>query len=147
MLGPLLFIIYINDIVANIGRSIRLFADDTSLYIVVECPNTTATLLNSDLETIFKWANDWLITFNVNKTLSMIISIKLYPVIHPPLFINNIMLKATNMYKHLGLTFTNNCDWSKHVVNISEIASTRLNLLRAFKLRICRSSLEKFYFA
>ena len=119
ILGPLLFLIYINDIVTNIGCSIRLFADDTSLYIVVECPNTAAKLLNADLETTFKWANDWLVTFNANKTLSMIISRKLYPVLHPLLFMNDIMLKETDMHKHLGLLFTKHV-WlvkacSKHI--------------------------------
>ena len=147
ILGPLLFLIYINDIVTNIGCSIRLFADDTSLYTVVECPNTAARLLNGDLETIFKKANDWLVTFNANKTLSMIISRKIYPVLHPLLFMNDIMLKETDMHKHLGLLFTNTCDWSKHVVNISEKASIRLNLMRVLKFRVSRKSLEKIYFA
>ena len=58
ILGPLLFLIYINDLVSNIGCSFRLFADKTSLYIVVECPNKAANLLNSDLQTINKWADD-----------------------------------------------------------------------------------------
>jgi len=39
ILGPLLFLIFINDIVSDIGSNIRLFADDTSMYIVVENPN------------------------------------------------------------------------------------------------------------
>ena len=114
---------------------------------MVECPNTAARLLNADLETIFKWANDWLVTFNANKTLSMIISRKLYPVLHPLLFMNDIMLKETDMHKHLGLLFTNTCDWSKHVVNISEKASIGLNLMKALKFRVSRKSLEKIYFA
>ena len=42
VLGPLLFLLFINDIVNDIGSSIRLFADDTSLYIIVENPKFSA---------------------------------------------------------------------------------------------------------
>ena len=52
ILGPLLFLIFINDIVTEIGSNIRLFADDTSLYIIVEHPDTAALCLNNDLQTI-----------------------------------------------------------------------------------------------
>ena len=48
-LGPLFFLIYINDIVVDIHSSIRLFADDTSLYIIVDNPQQAANLLNADL--------------------------------------------------------------------------------------------------
>ena len=56
ILGPLLFLIYIDHIVKNLGCSIRLFADDTSLYIILESPNGAAHLLNIDLNTISTWA-------------------------------------------------------------------------------------------
>lgn len=55
ILGPLLFLIFINDIVTDIGSNIRLFADDTSLYIIVEHPDVAARCINFDLNTIDEW--------------------------------------------------------------------------------------------
>ena len=49
ILDPLLFLIYINDIIEDIHSSIRPFADDTSLYIIVDDPTASAITLNSDL--------------------------------------------------------------------------------------------------
>ena len=54
---------YINDIVNELRASVRLFADDTSLYIVVENPNTAALTLNNDLNFVTSWADDWLVKF------------------------------------------------------------------------------------
>ncbi len=76
ILGPLLFLVYINDIVHNIGANIRLFADDTSLFLVVENPDVAARTLNYDLNTISNWAKKWLVTFNPNKTESILFSKK-----------------------------------------------------------------------
>ncbi|XP_053378589.1 uncharacterized protein LOC128548180 [Mercenaria mercenaria] len=59
ILGPLLFLIFINDIVHEIRSCINLFADDTSLYVIVEQPDSAATLLQSDIQTISSWANKW----------------------------------------------------------------------------------------
>ena len=56
ILGPLLLLIYINDIVLDIGSNIRLFADDTSLFIIVDNPLTAARNVNADLEKISRWA-------------------------------------------------------------------------------------------
>ena len=68
ILGPLLFLIYINDIVEDIGSIIRLFADDTSLYLVVDNPIDASNVLNSDLNKIHLWAKKWLVTFNPSKS-------------------------------------------------------------------------------
>ena len=56
-LGPLLFLVYINDLTENIRSNIKLFADDTSLFINVEDPVQSALVLNDDLLTIKRWAD------------------------------------------------------------------------------------------
>ena len=64
ILGPLLFLVYINDIVEDIHCKIRPFADGTRLYIIVDNPAEAAQMLNSDMEKINQWAKRWLVSFN-----------------------------------------------------------------------------------
>ena len=85
ILGPLLFLIYINDIVEDIHSSIRLFADDTSLYIIVDNPLLAANTLNADLTKLHNWASKCLVTFNPSKSESIIVSRKHNRPINPPL--------------------------------------------------------------
>ena len=145
ILGPLLFLVYINDIVNELQAHVRLFADDTSLYIVVENPNNAAVTLNNDLSFISTWGDDWLVNFNVTKNLSMILSLKRDQPFHPPLYMNGVLVRNTSSHKHLGLTLANNCSWTEHINNITSTAWHRLNLLRVLKFKINRNALEKMY--
>ena len=61
ILVPLLFLLFINDIVNDIDFNIRLFADDTSLFINLDNVPYAATCLNSDLDKITGWASTWLV--------------------------------------------------------------------------------------
>ena len=89
ILGPLLFLIFINDIVNEIGYCIRLFADDTRLFIIVDDLVSSAERLNADLIKILQWAETWLVTYIPNKTKSLFISRKINKPIHPYLYMNN----------------------------------------------------------
>ena len=89
VLGPLLFLLYINDIVSEIGSNIRLFAGDTSHFIVVDNPLTAAGQPNIDLEKISQRAKTWLVSFNPTKKEAMLFSRKLNRPHHPPIFMQN----------------------------------------------------------
>ena len=90
---------------------IRLFANNTSLYIIVENPETAARLLNLDLDIIFDWALDWLVDFNARKTMFLLLSTKRISVlhVHPNLLMNNTVLSESSSHKHLGVTFSSAC--------------------------------------
>ena len=88
ILGPLLFLLYINDIVEDIDSSIRLFADDTSLYIIVDNLVEASNQLNSDLLKIHLWATKWLVKFNPAKSESVIFSRKQNKPYRPPVVLN-----------------------------------------------------------
>ena len=64
ILGPLLFLVYINDLPENLQSTVKLFADDTSLFSTVYEPNISASQLESDLKKISHWAYKWKMNFN-----------------------------------------------------------------------------------
>ena len=66
VLGPLMFLIYINDIGDAVKSQIRLFADDSLLYGVVN-GDEDAKALQEDLDRLVKWSDKWQMTFNINK--------------------------------------------------------------------------------
>ena len=99
----------------DIGSNIRLFADDTSLYMVVDNPDTAAELLNLDINKIMTWAKKLLATFNPVKTESLLISRKLNRHTHPPVFMENQQNTETDSHKHLGIYLSNDCTWHDHI--------------------------------
>ena len=64
VLGPLLLLIYINDLPDGLSSNVKLFADDTSLFSVVHDIHSSASDLNKDLKTINEWAFQWKMSFN-----------------------------------------------------------------------------------
>ena len=140
-----MFLLYINDIATDIGSNIPLFADDTSLFIIVE--NTlTADCLNSDLSKILRWAATWLVSFNPTKTESLLISRKLNQAGHPPLFIQNHEITEVKSHKHLGVNISDDCTWHHHIDYVKGKASSRINVMRKLKFKLDRKSLETNYF-
>ena len=68
VLGPLLFLIYINDRERNIKSNIECFADDTMLFSIVNDPVISANNLNHELNVIHQWAYQWKMEFNPDLT-------------------------------------------------------------------------------
>ena len=104
VLGPLLFLVYINDLEDGIKSSIKFFADDTSLFSVIRDPLVSANELNHDLDLISQWAHQWKMSFNPDPTKvaeEVLFSLKNQSTEHPPIYFNNIEVK-TLKHKHIN---------------------------------------------
>ena len=134
--GPLLFSIYINDIVEDIDSTIRLFADDTSLYIIVDEPVHAAHTLNLDLVKISCWAKQWLVTFNPDKSEAILFSRKHNKPYQPPVLMDQTQINEVKSHKHLGIILTNDCNWHEHIEHIKAKAWNRINVMRKLKFKL-----------
>ena len=96
ILGPLFFLAYINDLTADLKCSVKLFADDTSLFTVVRDPIAAANDMNHDLELIGQWAHDWKMSFNPDpqkQAVELLLSKKRTGIDHPVVLFNDIPVK------------------------------------------------------
>ena len=129
ILGPLLFLIYIDDIIDNIHSEILLFADDTSLLKTLTHPDTI-THVNADLETLRQWAAAWLVNFNPTKTQYMIFTKKHNKIHYDTLLIGNTPLQQVSSHKQLGITFSDTMTWDNHIDDICKKAGKRIDLIK-----------------
>ena len=97
------FPIFINGVSVNLLSTVKLFADDTLLFSVVNESNISANELNEDLQKISEWAYTWKMFFNpdLNKQgQEVIFSWKLNKSSHPKIFFNNAPVSCANCPKH-----------------------------------------------
>ena len=127
-LGPLLFLVYINDSVDNISSDAKLFADDTSLFTVVYDEDIATEQLNRDLKIIAEWAYRWKMQFNPDVTkqaIQVIFSQERDKPIHPPIYFNGMILDSSlNFQSHVRekivsaegeLVLSDTCPGTSHV--------------------------------
>ena len=106
ILGPLLFLIYINDLPNSLQSNPKRFADDTSLFSTAKDITTSTVSLNNDLTKISEWAVQWKLTFNPDpgkQTQKLLFSRKTSSKSYPSLNFNDNPVHQLQLKKHLGL--------------------------------------------
>ena len=145
VLGPLLFLIYINDLTNNLQSDIRLFADDCILYREVKNSSDSA-VLQSDLDALCSWEEKWQMKFNKNKCHVMHITNKTKPISYN-YKMSSTTLSAVQEYPYLGVTIQNNLKWSSHINKICSKANKTLGLLKRNINKCTRETKEIAYFS
>ena len=139
ILGPTLFLLYINDLPDDVICDIAIYVDDTTLYC--RCDQASdlwqqlelASELESDLRATMDWGKKWLVDFNTGKTQLVLfdrssnngsIDVKM----------GGSILEEKSSFKMLGLTFSSKLDWGSYIISIAKTGSKKIGaLIRSMK--------------
>ena len=150
VLGPLLFLIYINDLPENFICEPKLFADDTSIFSTVFDITKSGEDLNQDLTTVTNWAFQWKMSFNPDpnkQAAEVIFSRKKKPHSHPSLYFNDSPVTSLPSQKHLGLILDKKLIFDQHLKEKISKANKGIGLIKRLHAYLPRKSLLTIYFS
>ena len=128
VLGPILFLTYINDLPLYVKSNVRLFADDTVMYLAVKSVDDCVQL-QQDLHGLEKWESDWNMEFNIAKCNVLRVTRRHTPLIYN-YKIHGHYLNVVDSAKYLGVHLSNDLRWNEHVNNITSKANKTLGFLK-----------------
>ena len=146
-LGPLFFILYINDMINSLtNMDIIHFADDSTLHVKFAKNSNISTMVNNELYSINNWLKVNKLCLNIDKTKYMIFSIKEKP---PDinLSIGNIQIGRTNVHKFLGVFIDDKITFSDHISKLCSKLSSGIGMLRRLKSCVPRDVLKQLYYS
>ena len=137
ILGPLLFIIYVNDITAssNIFKFI-MYADDTTLFTTINCfennehPNQ---YINNELSKINEWLIVNKLSLNVSKTKFMVFNMPQKKVVIPRLKLADTEIESVDQFNFLGITLDKHLNWNAHTNKLFGKISRNTGILNKIK--------------
>ena len=148
ILGPLLFLIYINDLPDNLKSNAKLFADDTSLFTIVKDKNESTNTLNNDLSLISKWAYNWKMLFNPDPSKpaqEVLFSRKNQILVHPTISLNSVQVERVPYQKHLGVILDEKLNFKQHIDNAISKVNKGISVIKKLRYSLPRKSLTTIY--
>ena len=148
ILGPLFFLIFINDILDGIRSNIKFFADDTSIFSVMKDRISASVTLNEDLYLISKWAYSWKMSLNPDpskQATEIVFSKKRSDIQLPALRFNDNILRPTNSHKHLGMILDSKLNFNNHLSEKINKANKGIGIIRRLYKFLPRASLINIY--
>ena len=145
LLGPLLFLCYVNDMPISIKCKLLLYADDSAILVSGTDPKIISHILSNELDNANKWLIDNKLSLHLGKTESILFGTKkkLASVNNFHIQCNNTSIKSVKNVSYLGLTLDNTLSGDCIVTNIIKKSSSRLKFLYRYK-EILNESSRKF---
>ena len=148
-LGPLLFLLYINDLPNAINSTPRLFANDTCLLLANSSKLSLLSNMNSELTKLNLWCNNNYLTINPSKSSALIIPPKQENprIVDPTLHLNNKPIAILNESKYLGIIIDNKLNFKSHIKSIEHKLARVVGIMSKIKYILPRSAKLKLYYS
>jgi hypothetical protein len=128
VLGPVLFLAYINDLPNSVSANTRLFADDCVMYRSIKSTSDCASL-QQDLDNLQQWEQDWCMSFNADKCSTMTITRKKKPISYS-YSIHDQTLEHVDSATYLGVELSSNLSWTRHINKTTMKANRQLAFIK-----------------
>ena len=148
ILGPLFFLIFINDLPNGLESKVKIFADDTSLFSQVSDQIRSSNELNRDLWKISEWAFQWKMSFNPDpskQAVEVYFTRKLDPPVPPVVSFNGIAITVEESQKHIGLILDKKLAFDRHLNEKLSKANRGIGLINRLRKFVPRDSLLTLY--
>ena len=147
ILGPLLFLIYINDLPDGITSICKIFANDTSLFSKVIDTSNCQNAFSYDLDSISSWAYQWKLQFNPDpkKQTNKVFSSKPNTYLYPPITFNNNTITNCPHQKHLDVVLHSKLDFTIHIEQKIKRCNKIIGLIRRLSIFLPRKALLTIY--
>ena len=150
ILGPLLFLVFINDLPLITRHSeVNMFADDTTFYAAAKSPETLELVLNSELANINDWCQENRMCPNAGKTKCMLVTTSkkrsMLTKKELGIYFNSIHLDNVNSEKLLGVVIQNDLSWSEHINTVCKKIKSKLYLLHQIKAFLPCTARKQFF--
>ena len=131
VLGPMLFLIYVNDLPEEVLSTLKLFADDTKLYREIQNDHDKEILQN-DLNELMDWSVKWQLPFNIEKckVLHLGINNPKHKYSIKSGTNNEVLLQEVEEEKDLGIKFDSQLNFKQHIAECVSKANQRIGLIR-----------------
>ena len=123
-LGPLLFLIYVNDILYIVPHSLALlFSDDTKLIKSMQTFNDSLDL-QEDIDSMVDWCREWRLSLNGSKCATIRFSLQPKCITHLTYTIKGTLIETTATHCDLGVIVDQNLSWAKHYNQFKSLSFT-----------------------
>ena len=141
VLGPMLFLIYINDLPSQLESSCAIFADDTTVHAASSDSKLSCARISADLDVAAEWADSWGMLFSAEKSEHLHIG----KATGQRVTMRGVPIPQVKHHRHLGLVMNTRLSWTEHIKDVHGTCSRMIGVLRRLRRRLQGTTVKAIF--